>query len=93
MMNHIKRPTMASPATTAPPAIPPVAFGPDLEDASAAGGTLVVETGKYDSNVGAVLDVKSVVGANADVDAAIADVDRGAEPYGGMIALVPVGRY
>jgi len=84
---------MASPATTAPPAIPPVAFGPDFEDASTAGATLVVETGKYDASVSVVLDVKSVVGANADIDAAVADVDRGAEPYAGMIAFVPVGRY
>ena len=79
MMDHIKRAAMASPATTTPPAIPPVAFGPSPEDAPAAGATPVVETEKLSADVGAVVDVNSVVGANADVEAFIEDVDRGVE--------------
>jgi hypothetical protein len=79
MMNHIKRAAMASPATTTPPAIPPVVFGPNPEDVPPADATLVVETEKLDANGGAVVDVNSVVGANADVEAFVEDVDRGVE--------------
>lgn len=70
---------MASPTNTAPQSIPPLAFGPSLEDAPTAGATFVLDTEKLDANIGAAVDVKSVVGANPDIYAAVIEVDRGIE--------------
>ena len=85
--NHMRYATTASPTTEAPAAIPPIALG--LSDEVASGAEKVLGTSVAALNievdsavdrdvwaVAVVIEIRTVVGTNADVDATTADVDK-----------------